>query len=80
MRKKTTGTGIENWSNKSINSFRVMMRLHCPNGMANACDGTPLERGKPWKEKCRYYHNGKCLEESIARSRKFAENAAGRHE
>lgn len=71
--------GIETWSDKSIKSFRIMLKTYCPNGMDNACDGTPLERGKPWKEKCRYFCGGKCTQDNIEKSRKFAENAARRH-
>ena len=76
--RKSKRIGIEAWSQTSINSFYNMLCTYCPNGMKNACDGTPLEKGKAWKKRCLFYLDGKCTQPHIAKSRYYAENAARR--
>ena len=78
MEKEKRKLGIEKWSSKSLNSFREVIKAHCPNGVHNCCDGRPIERGYPWKDKCKYFLDGRCTQDNIVGSRAYAEAAARR--
>lgn len=75
-----TEVTITDWSWKSIDNFKKSIKKYCPNGMLNGCDGAPLERGQPWKEKCPYRIDGRCCEVHLEFARKCADSAARRRE
>jgi hypothetical protein len=66
------------WTEKSYLTVRGVIRKHCPQGLNYCCDGTPLERGLPYKGKCRYYRYGRCFETYIVNARKCADRTARR--